>query len=159
MADADHALAYLERAVLVGRGLGAYVALLVGGARPDVVRGAVLAAGPGLAGAAHRGAGLARPGDAPVGARDHASDDARGSTVAANGSGADPRAWQELSDDLRPAPYALGFARRLLATGVPPRLAVAVPPEDRPPWLAGVAAEPGVICVPVAEALGLMAPA
>src|SRR5439155_14846169 len=43
MADADIALAHLGPSTVVGRGLGAYVALLVAGARPAVVRGAVLA--------------------------------------------------------------------------------------------------------------------
>ena len=42
--------AHLGPATLHGRGLGAYVALLTAGARPDLVRGAVLDDGPGLAG-------------------------------------------------------------------------------------------------------------
>ena len=52
LADADVALAELGTATLVGRGLGAYVALMLAGARPQHVRGAVLADGPGLAGGA-----------------------------------------------------------------------------------------------------------
>src|SRR5256885_13868548 len=50
VADADAALARLGEATLVGRGLGAYVALLLAGGRPEQVRGAILRDGPGLAG-------------------------------------------------------------------------------------------------------------
>ena len=50
MGDADTALAELNQATVVGRGLGAYVALLLAGARPEDVRGAVVLDGPGLAG-------------------------------------------------------------------------------------------------------------
>ena len=65
MADADAALAELGPATVLGRGLGAYVALLIAGARPDLVRGAILADGPGLVGGGIRPssplAGAARP--------------------------------------------------------------------------------------------------
>src|ERR671919_2352547 len=50
MADVDAALAHLGEATLYGRGLGAYVALLTAGARPELVRGAILDDGPGLTG-------------------------------------------------------------------------------------------------------------
>src|SRR5690606_27342787 len=50
MGDVDAALAHLGPCTVRGRGLGAYVALLIAGARPTLVRGAVLADGPGLAG-------------------------------------------------------------------------------------------------------------
>ena len=50
-ADADAALAHLDRpAVLVGAGLGAYVALLLAGARAAQVSAALLLPGPGLDG-------------------------------------------------------------------------------------------------------------
>jgi pimeloyl-ACP methyl ester carboxylesterase len=49
--DADLALARLGDAWLAGAGLGAYVALLVAGARPAHVPGALLLPGPGLGGA------------------------------------------------------------------------------------------------------------
>ena len=66
MADVDAALDHLDEATVVGRGLGAYVALLISGARADRVRGVVLADGPGLSGwpeRAHLAAGvLIRPG-------------------------------------------------------------------------------------------------
>ena len=50
MADVDVALAELGPSTVVGRGLGAYIALLIAGARPQLVRGAVLCDGPGLFG-------------------------------------------------------------------------------------------------------------
>jgi len=59
VADADHALAALTREaiagkpgelVVLGRGLGAYVALLLAGGRPAEVRCAVLCDGAGLLG-------------------------------------------------------------------------------------------------------------
>src|SRR5699024_3487118 len=50
MADVDHALAHLGPSTVVGRGLGAYLATLVAGGRPDLVVGAVLDDGPGMAG-------------------------------------------------------------------------------------------------------------
>ncbi len=49
-ADADIALAAVGEAVVLGVGLGAYVALLLAGGRPAQVRGAVLCPGAGLAG-------------------------------------------------------------------------------------------------------------
>jgi len=49
--DADAALAYLGRAAVVGAGLGAYVALMVAGARASSVPAALLLPGAGLEGA------------------------------------------------------------------------------------------------------------
>ena len=48
--DADSALAHIGRLVLAGAGVGAYVALLLAGARPDAVPAALLLPGAGLAG-------------------------------------------------------------------------------------------------------------
>jgi pimeloyl-ACP methyl ester carboxylesterase len=126
MGDADLALAHLGEATLLGRGLGAYVALLLAGARPREVRGAVLCDGRGLAG------GGPEPGSAalrlPVG----------------EGPGPpDPLALAELSRDVRPPDYALGYlhqALRLSGLAHP----VCVCARERPAWLRAVAAEPGV---------------
>ena len=52
LADADTALAELGQATILGRGLGAYIALQLAGSRPADVIGAILADGPGLAGGA-----------------------------------------------------------------------------------------------------------
>ena len=51
--DADVALAAIGPAALAGAGLGAYIALLLAGGRPDHVRAALLLAGRGLSGSAH----------------------------------------------------------------------------------------------------------
>ena len=50
MSDVDMALEHLGPCTLLGSGLGAYVGLLVAGARPSLVRGLILCDGPGLAG-------------------------------------------------------------------------------------------------------------
>ena len=50
MGDADIALAHLGRVTIYGRGLGAYIGLLVAGARAELVGGTILTDGPGLAG-------------------------------------------------------------------------------------------------------------
>lgn len=126
MGDADVALAHLESATLLGRGLGAYVALLLAGARPREVRGAVLCDGRGLAG------GGPEPGSAalrlPVG----------------EGPGPpDPFALSELARDVRPPDYALGYLHQALRlSGLPHPVCVCA--RERPAWLRAVAAEPGV---------------
>jgi pimeloyl-ACP methyl ester carboxylesterase len=102
-ADADGALAELGTAVLVGAGLGAYVALLLAGARPASVPAAVLLPGAGLAGG----------GDEPCFDR---ADPDLGGEPAGQGAASDPylRACEE---DIRPPDYAASFAeaaRRLL---------------------------------------------
>jgi pimeloyl-ACP methyl ester carboxylesterase len=134
MADADHALNELGEATVLGRGLGAYVALLLAGARPARVRGAVLTDGPGLAG------GGPAPGSPSVAERP-------------SGSGApDPFAVVELTTDVRPPDYASTYARQALQLSgldVP----VVVSAVVRPPWLAAVADEPGVSSLPIAQAL------
>lgn len=137
MGDADAAVGHLGSVTVLGRGLGAYVALLIAGARTADVRGAILADGPGLAG------GGATPGSpssvVPV----------------AGGSGAgspDPFALAELSRDVRPADYAVTFARSALQfSGLDAPLAVAA--KVRPPWLEAVAAEPGVVTTSLTAAL------
>ena len=50
MADADVAVRHLGSTTIVGRGLGAYIALLIAGARAPMVQGVVLADGPGMSG-------------------------------------------------------------------------------------------------------------
>jgi pimeloyl-ACP methyl ester carboxylesterase len=135
MADADAALAYLGRATVVGRGLGAYVALLIAGARPHLVRGAVLCDGPGLAGG----------GTEPA------------STIILRGlptTDATPDAWAlaELSRDVRPTDYATSFARQATQlSGLDWPIAVCA--RWRVPWLHAVASEPGVLDTTLPEAL------
>jgi pimeloyl-ACP methyl ester carboxylesterase len=130
MADADAALAHLGTATVAGRGVGAYVALLVAGARPDAVQGAVIDDGPGLTGG---GSVPTTPYviNEPLVVKDTP----------------DPYALLELSHDVRPPDYATTYARQASTlSGLDTALVVAA--VVRPPWLAAVVAEPGVAELP-----------
>ena len=141
MGDADAALAHLGPCTVVGRGLGAYVALLIAGARPHLVRGAVLGDGPGLAG------GGPAPGSPHI------------VQLPAHLVGPpDPWALVELSRDLRPPDYAASFAwqaANLSELAVPITISVAA--LIRPEWLAAVAATSAVQELPLVEALSYYA--
>jgi pimeloyl-ACP methyl ester carboxylesterase len=120
--DADAALAHVGAARLAGAGIGAYVALLLAGGRPDAVAGALLLPGPGLEGG----------GAAP----DPASDThARWADLGAPPGGCDP-AVRRLERDLRPPDYAEAFARAAR------RLLLAEGDFARPPWWEAVLASP-----------------
>jgi pimeloyl-ACP methyl ester carboxylesterase len=93
MADADCALAHLGTATVAGRGLGAYVGLLLAGARPKQVRGVILLDGPGLAG----GGTAAKNPYIPV-------------VDAAWPGPPDPYAIADLATDARPPEYASNYA-------------------------------------------------
>jgi pimeloyl-ACP methyl ester carboxylesterase len=140
MGDADLALAHLGPSTVLGRGLGAYVALLIAGARPQLVRGAVLSDGPGLAG------GPVGPGSTTI------------ITLPADGMGRapDPFALAELARDVRPTDYATAFARQAtqLSDLAEP---ITVAAKWRPPWLEAVAAEIGVADTTVDQALATYA--
>jgi pimeloyl-ACP methyl ester carboxylesterase len=140
MADADAALAHLGQATVLGRGLGAYVALLLAGARAVDVRGVVLADGPGLAG------GGAMPGSPSI-----LFPDPRASGPP------DPFAFAELTADVRPPDYASSFVRQAThLSGLAEPVTVAA--HVRPQWLQAVVAEPGVRETPdVAAALAFYA--
>ena len=125
MADADAAIQHLGEATVVGRGLGAYVALLIAGARPRLVRGAVLADGPGLSG------GPSSPTSQPVYSLDPVDETP------------DPYALAELGRDLRPPDYATAFSR-LALQGSDLDQPITVVARFRPSWLRAVAGEPGV---------------
>ncbi|MGH2758495.1 MAG: alpha/beta fold hydrolase [Actinomycetota bacterium] len=132
--DVDAAMEQLgEPVTLIGRGLGAYVALLVAGARPDAVRGAILCDGPGIAG------GGPAPGT-PQAIR--VDPDAV--------SPPDPWAVAELSKDIRPPDYAVDFARLASANAHTPFAIVA---KARPEWLAAVAEEVGAAPTSLEDAL------
>ena len=134
LADADAALAALGEATVLGRGLGAYIALQLAGARATSVRGAVLSDGPGLAG---------------------------GSTEPTSGnfvelpprrSTPDPYALYELSRDLRPPDYATEFVRMARErSGLDEPITVSS--VIRPAWIAAVAGEVGVAQSSVPDAL------
>lgn len=134
LADADVALAALGECTVVGRGLGAYVALLLAGARPSLVRGAVLCDGPGLAGGAV----------APTSQSFF--------VLPAAQRAPDPYALFELSRDLRPPDYATTFVR-LALEGSAMREPIAVAAIVRPPWLAAVVDQVGVTTATIDEAL------
>lgn len=125
MADADIALAHLGSATIVGRGVGAYIALLLAGARNEIVHGAVLADGPGLSG------GPSVPTSQPV------------VHLSPVDSTPDPYALVEMGRDLRPPDYAATFARLCVQSSDLDEPLV-VTAAFRPEWLAAVAAEPGV---------------
>jgi pimeloyl-ACP methyl ester carboxylesterase len=135
MADVDVALAELGPATVVGRGLGAYVALLIAGARPQLVRGAVLCDGPGLFGG----------GVGPTSATVLTVDREDGHTP-------DPWALAELTRDPRPPDYATAFVRQAVHfSGLAEPIAVCA--VGRPPWLEAVVDEPGVRVARLADAL------
>jgi pimeloyl-ACP methyl ester carboxylesterase len=142
MGDVDMALAHLGPCTVYGRGLGAYIALLIAGARSDLVKGAVLDDGPGL----------------------HGGGDGPGSSYISTqpfdqvASSPDPYALLELSRDPRPGDYAATFARQA-ATLSGLDVAVAVVGSVRPPWLEAVAKEPGVEELTRSAALRLFASA
>lgn len=125
MADADTAIRHLGTATIVGRGLGAYIALLVAGARPRQVRGVVLADGPGLSG------GPSSPTSQPVFSLEPVD------------APPDPYALAELGRDLRPPDYATAFSR-LALQGSDLEQPITVVARFRPSWLRAVAGEPGV---------------
>jgi pimeloyl-ACP methyl ester carboxylesterase len=93
MADTDAALAALGEATIVGRGLGAYIALLLSGARPTEVRGVILLDGSGLAGG---GASDRSPYIPVVDTQQLAPPD--------------PFAIADLATDARPPSYATSYA-------------------------------------------------
>jgi pimeloyl-ACP methyl ester carboxylesterase len=141
MGDVDIAIAELGPVTIYGRGLGAYVGLLAAGGRAEDVRGAILADGPGLAGGGPSPSSPAVP-----------------SAVGPPPPGGTPDPWAlyELTRDVRPPDYAATFARQA-STRSGLDTAIAVVGVNRPPWLEGVIAEPGVIECTLADALELFA--
>lgn len=126
LADADVALHHIGEATVVGSGLGAYIALLLSGAQPTMVRGAVLCDGPGLWGGA-------------TGPTSNSFVIPMPTTVTP-----DPFALLELSRDLRPRDYATLFVRLALEhSGLDDPISVAA--VVRPQWLAAVVDEVGVV--------------
>jgi pimeloyl-ACP methyl ester carboxylesterase len=144
LGDADAALAELtggdptSTITVVGRGLGAYIALQLAGARAAQVHGAVLVDGPGLAGG-------------PTGPTSQSFFSLPSSTTTP-----DPYALVELGRDLRPPDYAALFVRLALA-GSTLEEPIAVSSVFRPEWLEAVVKEHGVLDIPLAEALTLYA--
>lgn len=139
MADVDAALAHLGPSTVAGRGLGGYIALLIAGARPALVRGALIADGPGIFGG----------GPAPTSLNLTVPDDVGRGTP-------DPFALFELSKDIRPPDYAANFVRLAVqhsGLGQP----IAVSAKVRPAWLDAVVNEAGVVECTTQAALRLFA--
>lgn len=140
LGDADAALAALVeqspdgRITVLGRGLGAYIALQIAGSRSERVHGAILLDGPGLAGG-------------PTGPTSQSFFSLPPST-----SRPDPYALVELGRDLRPPDYVRSFVH-LAIGGSDLDEPIAVSSVFRPKWLAAVAEEHGVMTVSVDEAL------
>lgn len=135
MADVDAAVAELGTVTILGRGLGAYIALLIAGGRPAAVKGAVLADGPGLVG------GGIRPGTPSI------------PMVAPSVSSTpDPMVLLEMARDVRPRDYAVDFVR-LANEGSGMSHPIAVCTVVRPEWLQSVVDQPGVLVTSVPEAL------
>lgn len=135
MADADAALAALGQATIVGRGLGAYIALLLAGARPVAVRGVILRDGSGLAGG---GASDRSPYIPVVDVQQLAPPD--------------PFAIADLATDARPPSYSTSYA--LLAeqeSGLVRPVMVCA--REHPEWLKAVIDALAIETVKVSEAL------
>jgi pimeloyl-ACP methyl ester carboxylesterase len=135
MADVDAVLTAKGPCTLVGRGLGAWVALLISGARPELVRGAVLADGSGIAGGG------------PQPPSPYVELLPAGITTTP-----DPYALLELSRDVRPPDYALDFVR-FASEGSTLDHPIVVSARTRPDWLAAVATDFGVLDLPLVEAI------
>lgn len=128
LGDADCALAECSAAAVAGAGLGAYVALLLSGARPQTVRATLLMTGRGIAGG----------GDFPRFDRAWSRLDADVSTP---NNGRDP--FLEYFDyDVRPADYAIAFASRARSL-----ILMNDNGSERPPWWKAVAGMPGTAIV------------
>jgi pimeloyl-ACP methyl ester carboxylesterase len=135
MGDVDAALSHLGPVTLLGRGLGAYIALLAAGARPKLVRGAILSDGPGLAG------GSARPGTPLIPMPDPGAV-----------TPPDPFALVELAADVRPPDYATSFVRQATQLSELER-PISICTLERPDWLRALVEEPGVQECELADAL------
>lgn len=140
MADVDIAIAHLGKVTILGRGLGGYVALLIAGARSQLVRGTIITDGPGLFGGANGGPGSA-----------HILTVTNPPTQQARTT-PDPFALIELSTDIRPPDYASSFARMAAQmSGLERPITVAA--RGRSPWIDAVVQEPGVDVSTISSAL------
>ncbi|MEE8557190.1 MAG: alpha/beta hydrolase [Myxococcota bacterium] len=140
MADADVAIAELGRSTVLGRGVGAYAALLLAGARPREVHGAILCDGPGLVG------GGPRPGSPHI------------DPAPTKPTTPDPCALSEMAQDVRPPDYATSFVRQAThISGLARPITVCA--REQPDWLRAVIEEPGVEAASLDQALAFYADA
>ena len=135
MSDVDAVLAGHGPVTIVGRGFGAWVGLLVAGARTSHVHGVVLFDGSGAVG------GGSQPPTPYV------------NVLPASGTTKpDPYALLELSRDPRPPDYALDYVRFILEDSEIEN-PIVVSARIRPEWLAAVASDIGVIELPLEQAI------
>jgi pimeloyl-ACP methyl ester carboxylesterase len=135
--DADTALMHAGTACVFGAGVGAYVALMLAGARPSRIPAALLVPGAGLDGG----------GELPDFAGEHDSFE-RWHDFAPELPGCDPGV-RRLERDIRPRDYARDFAlgaRRLL---------LVEDGELRPPWWQAVREAPAVVQAPADRSAAL----
>lgn len=126
LADADCALAHCEATAVAGSGLGAYIALLLSGARAQAVSATLLLPGRGLAGG----------GDFPRFER------LLPKVADAVASPGEPDPYLSyFENDVRPGDYAIAFAARARS------LIMLDDAVDSPPWWKAVAAMPGTVTV------------
>jgi pimeloyl-ACP methyl ester carboxylesterase len=132
-ADADAALAQLGPAYVLGAGLGAYVALLLAGARPELVPGVALIDGPGLAAHAEPDFSVRHtsPSYQPNDVSRALQSEAR----------TDPAALTGLDPDVRPPDYAAQLAANAK------RVVLLDDGGEKPPWWRAVAALPNAVAV------------
>jgi pimeloyl-ACP methyl ester carboxylesterase len=129
-ADADAVLAAIGPANVAGAGLGAYVALLLAGARPELVSAALLLPGNGLEGG----------GPYPDPARFVES--IPGLDPAADRAGSSDPMTLSCARDIRPPQYAREFARAAR------RLVLAEDGTPRPPWWEAIRDLPAARALP-----------
>ncbi len=140
LADVDIALAAIGSAVVVGRGLGGYIAVLAAGGRPELVRGSIIRDGTGLAGG---GSGANSP---YIGFPDPYQDI----------TPPDSLAIVELSSAVRPPDYVTEFVR-LASEFSGLERPISVSACERAPWLDAVVAEIGVEVTSLSEAVDFYA--
>lgn len=139
MADVDTALSHLGPCTVLGRGLGGYIALLIAGARPTLVRGAIIDDGIGIMG------GGSSPGSIHLDVANR---------LVADDNSPDPYALLEMSSDIRPADYAATYAFAA-SQSTPNRVAIAVVTRSRPAWLASLLDQYGIEAMPLTDALAV----
>jgi pimeloyl-ACP methyl ester carboxylesterase len=141
MGDVDIALASIGAATVFGRGLGGYVTLLIAGARPALVHGAIVGDGPGLSGGGTSSHSV------------HLDFTRRDLSL---GPTPDPYALLELSTDIRPVDYVASFVQAAMqGSAVTP--AVAVIANGRPSWLVGALEQYGAETMSLTDALAVYA--
>lgn len=127
--DANAALEEIGSACVAGIGLGAYVALLIAGARAEKVPGSLLLPGTGMEGGGQEPAVTPNPESLQKLARAH------GGTETASDTATDPRVILA-ENDIRPVDYACSFGTRSAG------LVLAEDGHPRPGWWESLRALP-----------------